>query len=741
MIKAPLPPNEAERLAALHRLLILDTPPEERFDRITRLTKRFFNVDIVAVSLVDTDRQWFKSCLGLPVRETPRDISFCGHAILCKDVMVVPDARLDPRFSDNPLVTGEPWIRFYAGCPLAGPDGNRLGTLCIIDTRPREMTDPDRHALRDYAALVENEMTTVRILEHAVARLKESEDRIQTTLDNVIDGVLAMTARGQIRSINAAGQTLFGYEPEEIIDKNITSLLHDDSHGVLETILEHSRTSSDTEDSRREPREVSGQRKDGRTFPMELALRKTTWNSQPLFIVTARNISERKAHAALLEYQATHDVLTDLPNRILLYDRLQQAILRGRRENEPVALLVMDISRFKEINLALGHDHGDILLQQFGLRLRGLLRASDSVARLGGDEFAVLLPKANSEGAMVATGKIQKALEVPFVLDDLSLDIAVTIGIAVYPDHGEDASTLLQRADVAMVEAKKTDGGFFVYATEHDPHTPRRLALMGELRHAIEENQLFLLYQPKINLRTARVEGVEALVRWQHPRLGLIPPDQFILLAEQTGQIKPLTQWVLEEALRQTQLWHQAGVKLSIAVNLSARNLQDPRLPDQVAEHLKRWGVPPQYLELEITEGTIMLDPARAMTILKQLNKMGVAISIDDFGTGYSSLGYLKRLPVHAIKIDKSFVIGMAVDEHDAVIVRSTIDLGHNLGLKVIAEGIENREIFDKMTALGCDAAQGYYMSRPVPPKELERWLSESPWGLKNSIKGAHIPK
>jgi diguanylate cyclase (GGDEF)-like protein/PAS domain S-box-containing protein len=446
-----------------------------------------------------------------------------------------------------------------------------------------------------------------------------------------------------------------------------------------------------------------------------------------------RDITDRKHQAAALEYQALHDTLTDLPNRTLVLDRLNQAIHAADRENRPLALLLMDLDRFKEVNDALGHHHGDLLLKQVGPRVLSVIRESDTIARLGGDEFAVLLPATDLIGATVAARKILEALARPFVVEGIFLDIGASIGIALFPEHGEDVDILMRRADVAMYQAKQTGAGFSVYVSEHDRHSPHRLALMGELRHAVEREELVLHYQPKVDLKTRRTVGVEALVRWQHPEHGLIPPDQFITVAEHTGVIKPLTLWVLGEAARQGSAWHRAGMEISVAVNLSARNLHDLQLPDQIAELLRTWKLPPAGLDLEITESAIMADPSRATEILMRLRAMGIRFSIDDFGAGYSSLSYLRKLPAIEVKVDKSFIIGMAASEDDAVIVRSTIDLAHNLGLKVTAEGVESRDILNRLVAMGCDAAQGYFISRPVPAADLTRWLNSPPWGVKKS--------
>jgi len=367
-----------------------------------------------------------------------------------------------------------------------------------------------------------------------------------------------------------------------------------------------------------------------------------------------------------------------------------------------------------------------------------VIREEDTAARLGGDEFAILLPRlAASEHINIVIQKILKSLETPFFIENIPVAVEASIGIALYPDHGINPDSLLQRAEVAMYAAKQSASIYAVYDPKHDQHSPRRLSLMGELRQAIDNNQLLLYYQPKIDLRTNRVNGVEALVRWQHPQHGFIPPDQFIAPAEQTGLIEPFTRWVLNTALRQCKDWHQAGLSLNVSVNLSARNLHNPQLPDQVADLLRNYSLAASQLVLEITESAIMIDPAHAMEILTRLSRLGAHLSIDDFGTGYSSLGYLKRLPVHEIKIDKSFVMDMGKNEDDTVLVLSIINLAHNLGLKVVAEGVENQLIRDQLTAFDCDAAQGYFWSRPLPPADLVKWLGESPWGFTKNPSSA----
>jgi diguanylate cyclase (GGDEF)-like protein len=440
-----------------------------------------------------------------------------------------------------------------------------------------------------------------------------------------------------------------------------------------------------------------------------------------------REISERQRAEEAIKLLAYYDPLTGLPSRVLLKDRLHQAIQAAHNDHKPLALLMMDLERFKEINDTLGHHRGDVLLKQVGTRLKEVLFEPDIVSRLGGDEFAVLLPKlAAMEHIYMVINKIQNSLTSPFVIEELPIAVEVSMGVAIFPVHGMNADTLLQRADVAMYVAKRKASSYAIYSPELDEHSPRRLALMGELRRAIESDQLVLHYQPKLDLKTGRATGVEALVRWQHPQYGFIPPDEFIRLVERTELIKLLTHWVLSSAVRQCRAWHGMGLGTGLSVNLSARDLQDPELTGQVTGLLSDTGMPPRFLSLEITEGTIMSDPARAMSTLTRLNEMGVGLSIDDFGTGYSSLAYLKKLPVDEIKIDKTFVKDMMQDKGDAAIVRSTIDLAHNLDMKVVAEGVEDEKTRDQLTAMGCDAAQGYYWSRPLTATEATQWLNRS---------------
>jgi diguanylate cyclase (GGDEF)-like protein/PAS domain S-box-containing protein len=426
----------------------------------------------------------------------------------------------------------------------------------------------------------------------------------------------------------------------------------------------------------------------------------------------------------LNEYQALHDALTGLANRTLFRDRIELAIRGTRRDNRHLAVVMMDLDRFKEVNDSLGHAAGDALLIELGRRLERALRDSDTVARLGGDEFGLLLPGVDLPAdVLVAIERVRGEISRPVVVEGLPLVIEGSIGIAVFPEDGEDVDTLIKHADVAMYHAKEKNSGYGFYDASCVRHDAGRLTLVGELRRALERRELVLHYQPKAFLADGSVRSVEALVRWQHPERGMIMPDDFIPLVQQTGLIKPMTRYVIDAALCQVRDWAALGWDLAVAVNLSTRNLLDVEFPDQVAALLAHRSVAPDRLELEITESTMLEDPARTRAILERLSSMGIRLSIDDFGTGYSSLAYLKRLPVDEIKIDRSFVMNMVEDEDDATIVRSTIDLGRNLGLEVVAEGVETGPIWDRLTDLGCTVAQGYYLSRPLPADELTPWL------------------
>jgi diguanylate cyclase (GGDEF)-like protein len=434
---------------------------------------------------------------------------------------------------------------------------------------------------------------------------------------------------------------------------------------------------------------------------------------------------ELHTESATNEYNSLHDALTGLANRTLFEDRLDHQLQIAQRDPAPFSLLAFDLDHFKEINDTLGHGVGDRLLCEIDSRVRPCLRPGDTLARFGGDEFAVLLPSAGSDSAAGVAERMLGALREPFALADLTVNLGASIGVVTYPTHGEDAETLVQRADVAMYLAKDQRVGVSLYDATADPYSPERLALVGELRSAIAAEELDLHYQPQFDTADMHVRGVEALVRWCHPTRGMLSPDDFISVAERTGLIKPLTLFVLRKAARQCRKWNESGLALTVAVNLSVANLLDVELVDDVARILEDERLPAERLEIEVTESMVMVDPERATGQLRRLSAMGIRLAIDDFGTGHSSLAYLRRLPVSELKIDRTFIRHLATSEDDAAIVRSTIELAHHLGLRVVAEGVEDARSLAILQELRCDRAQGFHLCRPAPAEELLEQLQE----------------
>ena len=559
----------------------------------------------------------------------------------------------------------------------------------------------------------------------AEVALQESEKRMRSVLDNVSDGLATIDQAGIIESANPAVVKLFGYVEDELKGQQANILIATTHRAAFDNYLQR-RLTLDIPVSG--AHETMGKRKNGSLFPLEFVVSSMQVGSRHLFIATLRDISERKAHTDALEYQALHDALTGLPNRSLFGDRLRQALLAARRNQKMFGVLLLDLDRFKDINDSLGHDRGDSLLQEVTARLRGVLRATDTIARLGGDEFAVLTTDAKHPEDVLATArKILASLAGPFAIGDQMVETGASIGIAMYPIHGDDPGTLLRRADVAMYVAKRSGGGYALYQPEQEAQTMRRSGLAGELRRSIPQGELVLHYQPQVTLATGAINVVEALVRWNHPREGLMPPDRFIPMAEETGIIHPLTAWVIDSALSQLCKWIADGLDVSVSLNVSPRNIEDHSLEEMVARALGNFKVEPSRMTLEITEGVAM--SAAAAKALRRLHEIGVRLALDDFGTGYSSLLYLMRLPVNEIKIDRSFVSALASDPDSGAIVRSAVGLGHNLGLRVVAEGLQDRMAEAVLVEAGCDAAQGFLVGRPMDETEMTALLQSHSGG------------
>ncbi len=562
--------------------------------------------------------------------------------------------------------------------------------------------------------------------------LRRSEERYRDLFENAWEPIATVDLEDTITEVNAAFENVLGYAREELLGTNIRDYMTAEGRQTAE--VERDRKLSGEEKGTRYEQEFIA--RDGRSVILEVSTRVIEEDGHAIGVqgtcrdVTARKEAEAELRrlAELNRRQALHDGLTGLPNRAHFREQLDHEVAVCRRTGKELAVLLIDLDRFKEINDTLGHHYGDLLLVELARRFETVLRQTDTVSRLGGDEFGMLLAHLDDSQSdtELALARILEALEEPFVIDGLPLTVELSIGVTFYPRDGDSVDVLLQRADVAMYVAKDAGVAYAFYAQELDTHDPARLALISELRRAIDERELVLHYQPKMNVGAREVCGVEALLRWQHPTLGLVQPAEFIPLAEPTGLIHPLTLYVLDEAIRQCRSWEDAGHRLDVAVNVSMRNLLEPSFPAEVEELLCRNELAGERLTLEITEGAIVTDPARTRLALAKLSGLGVEISIDDFGIGYTSLGYLGRLELNQIKVDRSFVTNMASDEGNAAIVRSIVKLGHDLGLEVVAEGVETQDSWDALERLGCDTIQGYYVSRPLTVDALTALLAQT---------------
>lgn len=553
--------------------------------------------------------------------------------------------------------------------------------------------------------------------------LRESEARLQALLSSLDDLVFELDRDGNYLGVWTVRDDLLVAPRNELLGRNIAAFIGEELADDLVLRIRRSISTGVPEIMEYSLEVAAGMRWfQARMAPIAAAAHSVCFLSRD---ITGTRIAEQAREDAeeRLRQQALHDGLTGLPNRTQFLERLEQALWASRSSHAPLAVLMLDVDRFKEVNDTLGHAAGDIVLTAIAERLRKVSRAGDLVARLGGDEFAILLLDAGDEDAATVATRVAACADSSIAVDGVLLNVDISTGIAVGPRDGQEADALMRRADIAMYAAKRRSR-FGPHDESGHRQSPERLALIGELQGALERGELVVYYQPVIELSTGTVTKVEALVRWLHPHRGVVPPDQFIPLIEETGLMQSLTHHVLELALQQCRTWLDSGRSIGVAVNLAMRDLVDVSFPDDVAKLLEKYRVPAHMLSLEITEQSVMADPRRTKEILDRLSEMGVHLAVDDFGTGYSSLTYLTRLPVDEVKIDRSFVTNMASVPADEVVVRSTIELARSLCKAVVAEGVETAQVLQQLVDLGCDAAQGFFMSRPLPAGELDRWMS-----------------
>ena len=585
------------------------------------------------------------------------------------------------------------------------------GSTFVVENHVNPVVD--EHGNCQYIVSIQRDVTERKRAEEG---LRRADRRFRRIIDHASDSVMLLSPDNRVVYASEAAVAMLGRVPDE------------DPYSILEQVAEQDRArvadafaSCLTAPGSTEPIAFDLLSADGSWRHVESVANNLIDDpAVEAIVIITRDITDRKLFEEELAYRAVHDSLTGLPNRNFLAEALDHA-LAERRPDEHVGLLLIDLDRFKAVNDTLGHDAGDRVLRAVAQRLQGAVRSTDTVARLGGDEFAFVLPAlATPDEAELVAINILNALRRPFEAGAMRVPVDASVGIALAPDHGVDGEILLQRADVAMYRAKQNVVSYAVYSDRSDEDRLSGLALMVELRRAIETGQLVVHYQPVVDLSTGAIVSVEALARWQHPTRGLISPAEFIPVAEESGLIRPLTDYVLRVALRQLSAWRRGGWDIGLAVNLSARLVDDAELPRRVLDSLRAAGVEPSALELEITESAVMLNPEGALAVFTELTDLDVRLSIDDFGTGFSSLAYLKRLPATRMKVDKSFVLDMLRYDKDASIVNAVIDLGHNLGLAVVAEGVEDAETADALMHAGCDFAQGFYFGRPVAPDALE---------------------
>jgi diguanylate cyclase (GGDEF)-like protein/PAS domain S-box-containing protein len=558
------------------------------------------------------------------------------------------------------------------------------------------------------------DLQTWRAMSYALG-MRRRDALLKSVVQSSTDCIVCIDEAGIVKTANPAASRLFHCAAYDLIDepiaKFITLLAGDGAgarlgalHGVI--------------------RECDARTLDGEVFPVEISVSRVRLNTERLYTAIVRDIRERRAQQRRLQHQATHDSLTGLPNRAALLAHLEASLCNGPAPS--IALLMLDLCRFKEVNDTLGHNVGDRVLCDVAQRFQQALGSRGLIARIGGDEFTVVIDRPESDAAISAASQVlADCLRTSIDVAGISIEIGVSIGIARFPEDASDAQTLLRHADVAMYVAKRRGVSYEHYDASHDENSVRKLAIGGELRGALASNQLSLHFQPQVNLRTGMVESVEGLLRWFHPVQGSISPSEFIAIAEATDLIRPLTEYTLRAALVQIRAWRERGVHVRIAVNLSARLLQDTGFPMQLSKLLHDAGVAASSLELEITESAMMLDPARALRVIQEIDRLGVLISIDDFGTGYSSLGYLRDLPVHSLKLDKSFVMGMRNNTDDRIIVESTAKMAHALKLELVAEGVESEWDARFLAAAGYDYAQGFGYSRALPADQCLAWIVE----------------
>jgi len=684
---------------------------------------KVYDAKFAFIGLLKSSKQDVKTRAVWAANQYVDNFEYSLEGTPCKDILDLT-AELIPRdasklYADDTMLV-DMGVESYFGAPLIGADGQLIGLVSVMDVKPMELNSWTAPILGVFASRIvaETERHT------ALVKLRHSQNALTQAQHIARIGSFEWDYQNDMVYWSQEAVSLLGWQQESNtfgdLD-NYLDLVHRDDKAAANQLL-HAATAGQESVAQEHRLQLA----DGRVRYIELRAHNLfdPIRQRNIVIGTIYDITERRVQEQTLEQIASYDSLTGLPNRWSLQLKLEETVAKASRENSRFCLALLDLDGFKEVNDTLGHYAGDHLLHLLKPRLESVIRPGDFVARLGGDEFAFVFDPILRDGEEVILAKqLRQAIMQPFDIDSTQIQIGGSVGLSIYPDHGDEPGELLRRADVAMYQAKRNMTGYALYDAERDPYGPRRLSLINDIRQAIDNGDLVLYYQPKVETQSCKMCGVEALVRWQHPIHGFIPPNEFIPLCEVSDIIHTLTDYVMRQALRDVAQWRQHGHDVKVAVNISARDLMDHALPNRVSAVLKETRATANMLQLEITENDLMHDPDRAKTTVQALCDMGVGLCIDDFGTGYSSLSYLKHLRVQELKIDQSFVRDILEDENDAVIVRSIIDLAHSLGLNVTAEGVESAEVLDVLSKYGCKQVQGYHILRPAPGDKLLHWI------------------
>jgi diguanylate cyclase (GGDEF)-like protein/PAS domain S-box-containing protein len=707
--------SERDRLTELQTYAIAGSEPEPRFDAIARTAKTLFKVPMASITLVDEDRQWFKSAIGFEVREMPKSAAFCPHTIMSNEVMVVPDAALDPRFADNPFVTGGPKIRFYAGAPLITEDGFRLGALCITDTRPRSDFDSEQQEmLKDLASLVMTQMASRRKETSALALAGLAQSLGQP--------LIAVGQNGMIEFANRPAQEFFGRDLAELQETAMDELISSGRLGAgAEALLAIFQDAAAGLVSR--PFKRFARKEDGTEVPVEISVSRWNAASGTGIAVVLRDLSamagDEPGSAAFKGEMAANE------NKEVVLTRVLDDLLSARKQT---GLFLLAVDGFEDLCENLGRNMGNTLLQSVTQRLQKKFPEAATIARASGNDFAVLFEtiETAAEGYMLAE-ELSRSFDEVFDFGARALQITASIGFAMGSVHGSTATELISNASFALHAVRRAGGrGMLMYDEALRIRSTERHRVQLELTQALKRGEFRLFYQPQVSLKDRRIIGVEALIRWQHPERGLLQPKDFLLDVEEGSMSLPIGWWTLEAACIQLAAWRAEGLApIRMGVNLFPAQFRSDRLVPNVVDLLTRYEIEPELLELEVTETIALLHDEKGMQSFRQLYDMGVRIAFDDFGTGYASLSSLQQFPLTTLKLDRSFVRNLLTNSSDAVITRSMITMANDLRLATIAEGVETEEQEDVLRFLGCRSGQGYLYSRPVPASEMGLMLAQ----------------